>query len=188
MSLGDDMPGSRAAPSGAGNRAGPPAPAFTEFGPFRLFPAERRLARVGETVRLGGRALDILILLVGNAGKVVTKQELMAQVWKGLSIDESGLRAQIASLRRALGDGTDGARFIVNVAGQGYCFVHTFTDLGTPHPSLPGSPGRNFTNLLPRRGAFLHRLSAAALYPTPVSDGTHESNGLHRQSGSWPAY
>ena len=109
MSLGNDMPGSRAASSGAGQQARPPAPAFTEFGPFRLFPAERRLAREGATVRLGARALDILILLVGNAGKVVTKHELIAQVWRGVSVDESGLRAQIASLRKALGDGTDGA-------------------------------------------------------------------------------
>jgi predicted ATPase/DNA-binding winged helix-turn-helix (wHTH) protein len=120
-----------------------------------LFPAERRLAREGATVPLGGRAFDILILLVGNAGKVVTKQELMAQVWKGVSVDESGLRAQIASLRRALGDGTDGVRYIVNVAGQGYCFVHSLTAASTPHPLLPGGPNRNRRSSLPHRSTSM---------------------------------
>jgi predicted ATPase/DNA-binding winged helix-turn-helix (wHTH) protein len=152
LSLGSDMPGSRAAPSDAGQQAGPPAPASTEFGPFRLFPAERRLARAGATIPLGGRAFDILILLVGNAGKVVTKQELMAEVWKGVSVDESGLRAQIASLRKALGDGADGVRYIVNVAGQGYCFVHPLTAPGTPDPMLSGGPdSKNGRSSLPYR-------------------------------------
>jgi len=133
----------------------PPATECAEFGPFQLFPAERRLAREGETVPLGGRALDILILLVGSPGKVVTRQELMAQVWKGVAVDESGLRAHIASLRRALGDGTDGVRYIINVAGQGYCFVHPVTGLGTPHPASPESPVRNRGSPLPRRSTSM---------------------------------
>jgi predicted ATPase/DNA-binding winged helix-turn-helix (wHTH) protein len=140
---------------GAGPQAGAPAPPFSEFGPFRLFPAERRLVRQGETVPLGGRALDILLLLVRNAGKVVTKQELMTQVWKGVSVDESGLRAQIASLRRALGDGVDGVRYIINVAGQGYCFVHPMTGSGTPHPSLSADPDRSRVRPLPRRSTSM---------------------------------
>jgi DNA-binding winged helix-turn-helix (wHTH) protein len=155
LSLGNDMPGSRAASSGAGQQARPLALAFTEFGPFRLFPDEQRLAKEGETVPLGARALDLLILLVGNTGKVVTKQELMAQVWRGVSADESGLRAQIVSLRKALGDGTDGVRYIVNVAGQGYCFVHPLTAPGTPPPSLAGGPDRNRRSPLPRRSTSM---------------------------------
>ena len=74
LGLGDDTPGSRVAPS---SRAAAQIFRIHRFGPFRLYPAERRLDRDGETVPLGGRALDILILLVGNAGKVVAKQELM---------------------------------------------------------------------------------------------------------------
>jgi DNA-binding winged helix-turn-helix (wHTH) protein len=155
LSLGNDTSGSRAAPLGAGPQAGAPALPFFEFGPFRLFPAERRLAKQGETVPLGGRALDILLLLVGNAGKVVTKQELITQVWKGVSVDESGLRAQIASLRRALGDGMEGVRYVINVAGQGYCFVHPLTDPGTPHPSLHAYPDRSRGSPLPRRSTSM---------------------------------
>ena len=155
LSLGNNMFDPKIAPLGAEPQAGAPALPFSEFGPFRLFPAERRLARQGETIPLGGRALDILLLLVGNAGKVVRKQELMSQVWKGVSVDESGLRAQIASLRRVLGDGVDGVRYIINVAGQGYCFVHPLTIPGTPHPSSLADPDKRRGSPLPRRSTSM---------------------------------
>lgn len=140
---------------GAGPQAGARALPYSEFGPFRLFPAERRLAKLGETIQLGGRALDVLLLLIGNAGKVVTKQELMTQVWKGVSVDESGLRAQIASLRRVLGDGEDGVRYIINVAGQGYCFVHPLTNPGTPDPLSPADSDRRRKSPLPQRSTSM---------------------------------
>ncbi len=107
------------------------------FGAYRLFPDERRLVRDGEAVRLGGRALDILLALVARAGDVVSHQDLAARVWPGVVVTESSLRVHITGLRKALGDGLGGVRYITNVAGRGYCFVHP---LGTP-PSPP-SPGR----------------------------------------------
>jgi predicted ATPase/DNA-binding winged helix-turn-helix (wHTH) protein len=149
------MPESRAAPPDAEQQAMPPEPPFTEFGPFRLFPAGRRLARQGETVPLGGRALDILIVLVRNAGKVVTKQELMAQIWQEVTVDEGSLRSHIAALRKALGDGKDGVRYIINVAGQGYCFVHSVTGLGRVGLALPGSPDQDRGSPLPRRSTSM---------------------------------
>ncbi|MBW4093206.1 MAG: hypothetical protein HIU82_19210, partial [Proteobacteria bacterium] len=56
------------------------------FGPFRLFPAERRLEKDGNPVRLGGRGLDLLIVLVERAGEVVPGQELLASVWRGVNV------------------------------------------------------------------------------------------------------
>ena len=98
-----------------------------EFGPFRLFVSQRRLL-LGETpVAVGSRALDILIMLVEHAGQVVSKQALMARAWAGLTVEEASLRAQIAALRRALGDGEGGSRFITNVVGRGYSFVGQIT-------------------------------------------------------------
>lgn len=73
--------------------------------------------------RIGSRALDILIALVERAGMVVSKAELIARVWPRVTVDESALRAHIKGLRRVLGDGRDGARYVTNVAGRGYCFV-----------------------------------------------------------------
>jgi DNA-binding winged helix-turn-helix (wHTH) protein len=93
------------------------------FGPFRLWPAERRLEKTGCPVALGGRALDILLALIERPGEVVSKQELMQRVWPGIAVEESNLRVNIASLRKALGDHTESARFIGSVPGRGYCFV-----------------------------------------------------------------
>jgi predicted ATPase/DNA-binding winged helix-turn-helix (wHTH) protein len=155
LSLDDDMPETKAAQAGAGQPAGLSEPRFTEFGPFQLFPSQRRLSRGGATVPLGGRALDILIVLVGNAGKVVTKQELMAQVWQEVTVDESSLRSHIAALRRVLGDGTDGVRYIINVTGQGYCFVHPVTGHDRSRPVSPKGSDQSSGRPLPRRATSI---------------------------------
>ncbi|WP_171905796.1 ATP-binding protein [Sphingobium phenoxybenzoativorans] len=83
----------------------------------------RLLERDGQPINIGSRALELLIALVERGGEVVSKRTLMARVWDGLTVDEGSLRFQIATLRRALGDGVDGARYISNVPGRGYCFV-----------------------------------------------------------------
>ena len=93
------------------------------FGPFTLIAAERLLTRDGVPLDLGGRALDVLIVLVERAGAVVSKRELMAQAWPGVVVTEGSLRFQITQLRQALGDGIAGARYIANVVGRGYSFV-----------------------------------------------------------------
>ncbi|MGH8497158.1 MAG: ATP-binding protein [Gammaproteobacteria bacterium] len=93
------------------------------FGPFRLFPAERTLEKNGIPLALGSRALDILIVLAERAGVIVTARELIARVWRGLVVDPGNLRVHITGLRKALDDGEQKTRYIVNVPGQGYCFV-----------------------------------------------------------------
>ena len=93
------------------------------FGPFTLFKAERLLKKGDESLPIGGRALDLLIALVERSGDVLTHKELSAQVWPDLTVEEANLRVHIASVRKVLGDGRDGAQFIANVAGRGYCFV-----------------------------------------------------------------
>ncbi|WP_158218880.1 ATP-binding protein [Roseateles aquatilis] len=93
------------------------------FEPFTLVPAERLLLRDGLPVRLGGRALDLLIALVARAGEVVGKRELMQEVWGDLVVDEGSLRFHMYAVRKALGDGVDGRRFVVNTASKGYSFV-----------------------------------------------------------------
>jgi len=93
------------------------------FGPFRLLLAERLLETADGPVRLGSRAVDILIMLVEHAGELVSKKELISQVWSSLTVDEASLRVHVANLRKALGDGRGGLRYITNVVGRGYCFV-----------------------------------------------------------------
>ena len=93
------------------------------FGSFQLMPMQRTLLDRGKRLRLGSRALDILVTLVERAGRTVYKDELIARVWPDTHIDEASLRVHIAALRKALGDDRAGNRFITNVPGRGYVFV-----------------------------------------------------------------
>jgi predicted ATPase/DNA-binding winged helix-turn-helix (wHTH) protein len=93
------------------------------FGPFRLTAGERLLTRDGAPIELGARAFDILIALVSTPNEAISKKELLSRVWPDVTVEEGSLRAQIASLRKTLGDGKDGARYIATLAGRGYCFV-----------------------------------------------------------------
>ena len=97
------------------------------FGLFRLLPAQRLLLHVDKTVPLGSRALDILVTLVERSGELVGKNELMARVWPNTFVEPANLTVHVAALRRALGDGREGNRFIVNVPGRGYQFVEAVT-------------------------------------------------------------
>ena len=93
------------------------------FGPFRLLPEKRTLWKSDELVPLGSRAFDILVAMVEHDRKILAPGELMAMAWPGLVVEDSNVRVQVAKLRRALGCGHDGARYIANVAGRGYSFV-----------------------------------------------------------------
>jgi DNA-binding winged helix-turn-helix (wHTH) protein len=97
------------------------------FGPFSLFAAERLLKKADEPIPLGDRALDVLIVLAERAGEVVTNKELFSSVWPDVTVDDTNLRNHISALRKALGDGRDGARYVSNVVGRGYCFVAPVT-------------------------------------------------------------
>src|SRR3984957_20064011 len=98
-------------------------PRVAAFGAFRLRVTERILEKDGIPVKIGSRALDILLTLVERAPDVVIKRDLISRVWGNLVIDESSLRWHIAALRKTLGDDESGARYVTNVVGRGYCFA-----------------------------------------------------------------
>ena len=93
------------------------------FGSFELYLARRLLLKDGVTVKIGGRAFDLLIMLVENAGRIVANQELIAGVWGKLIVVDTNIRVHVASLRRVLGDTRYDSRYIVHVARRGYIFV-----------------------------------------------------------------
>jgi len=109
-----------------------PDTGVASFGPFQLSTAARLLARGGVPVHLGGRALSLLIALVGSAGQIIGKKELMARAWPGAIVDEGSLRVHMVAIRKALGDGQSGARYVTNVTSQGYCFVAPVTRMQPP--------------------------------------------------------
>lgn len=96
---------------------------FISFGRFRLHPSQRLILEDGRPVSVGGHALDLLIALSERPGEIVSKHELVARIWPGLTVEESNLRVQMAALRRTLRDGQAGQRYIATVNGRGYCFV-----------------------------------------------------------------
>ena len=85
---------------------------------FELLVRERRLLANGETLPLGSRALDVLVVLVERAGQVVDRRELIRRVWPQTSVEENNLNVQISAIRRVLGDD-----LIATVPGRGYCFT-----------------------------------------------------------------
>src|SRR5262245_14646571 len=111
------------------------------FGPFTLVPGERRLTKDGAPVELSARAFDILAILLSRPNEVISKGDLLAQAWAGVNVDEGSLRFHIASLRKVLGDGKDGARYVLTLPGQGYCFVAPV--------SRSSIPGRSASEPLP---------------------------------------
>ncbi|CAH0168995.1 ATP-binding protein [Pseudomonas brassicacearum] len=93
------------------------------FGPFAFYRQQRLVTRDGQPLALGGRALDVLQVLVEHAGHYVSTQTLIAHVWPDSIVEAINLRVHIAALRRAFGDGRGGARYILNHPRQGYCLA-----------------------------------------------------------------
>ena len=103
---------------------------YYEFGPYRLDPNERVLTRAGDTISLTPKAIEILLLLVTNAGQLVEKDALLQQVWPDTFVEESNLSQNIFTLRRALGDERAGPKYIETVVRRGYRFVATVRVVG----------------------------------------------------------
>ena len=90
------------------------------FGPFRFDLGQRTLSFQGAPVSLGSRALDILHVLALAKGDVVSKDQLLNEVWPGLVVEENNIQVHISALRKELDKRSDGASFIVTVPGRGY--------------------------------------------------------------------
>src|SRR5712675_91546 len=128
------------------------APEAIEFGRFRVLPRRRELVIEDRPLELGGRAFDVLLVLIEASGAVVSKDVLMERVWPDRIVEENNLQAQISALRRAFGADRD---LIRTIAGRGYQFtgeIHTVSagpnaqaSAGMPQPRR--TPPRPPTNL-----------------------------------------
>ena len=98
------------------------------FSDFELDPANRQLRRGDETVELNGRYFDALALMVGEAGRLVTKDRFMDEVWRGVPVTDEALTQCIRTLRRQLGDDAARPRFIETVPKHGYRFIAPLQD------------------------------------------------------------
>jgi eukaryotic-like serine/threonine-protein kinase len=123
-----------------------------EFGPFRLEPREHVLRRGGEPVVLPPKAFDLLAVLVGRAGRLVRKEELLKEVWGETVVEEANLSYTVSLLRKALGDGRGAPRYIETVATLGYRFVAPVTRIA---PSADAEVQTGLTRPGYRRAALL---------------------------------
>jgi DNA-binding winged helix-turn-helix (wHTH) protein len=98
-----------------------------QFNGFRLMPSERLLLDRGHAVPLTARAFDLLVALVRRAGHLATKDQLLAEVWSGLVVEEVNLSVNISLLRKALGCGARGRTIIQTVPKAGYRFIAPVT-------------------------------------------------------------
>ncbi|HVJ54986.1 MAG TPA: winged helix-turn-helix domain-containing protein [Aliidongia sp.] len=103
----------------------------------------------GDAVPISAKALDILAVLVEAGGDLVTKDELLDQVWPGLLVEEHNIQVHVSSLRKALGDD---AGWIVTAPKRGYRFIGPFgvTPAAVPLPPFPASLPRAFSRLFGR--------------------------------------
>jgi predicted ATPase/DNA-binding winged helix-turn-helix (wHTH) protein len=127
------------------------------FGPFTLLVNERLVTKGGIRVELGARAIDILIALVSTPNEVVRKKDLISRVWPDVTVEEGSLRFHMAGLRKALGDGKDGARYITTLPGRGYCFVASVSQAGGLRGGAAADPIFPHANLPTRLNRMLGR-------------------------------
>src|SRR3984957_10274151 len=94
-----------------------------EFGPFLLDPTERILSCDGSIVSLTPKAFETLLCLVRNPGRILTKDELLKEIWPDTFVEEVNLAVNISTLRKAFGENPQDGRYIATVPGRGYRFV-----------------------------------------------------------------
>src|SRR6266513_1023435 len=111
-----------------------------QFGPFHLDVRERRLSRSGEVIPLRLKVFDTLLALVQNAGRLVTKQELLDAVWPETTVEENNLNHNVSVLRKALGERATGQQYIETVPRVGYRFAAPVETIAAPAQPSASSP------------------------------------------------
>src|SRR5271170_4693265 len=104
-----------------------------EFGPFRMDPEKQVLLREGQLIAVSPKTFETLLVLVRRGREVVSKEELLKEIWPDSCVEEANLSQHIFKLRKALGDTLEGERYIITLPGRGYRFavpVRTLTEGG----------------------------------------------------------
>jgi TolB-like protein/DNA-binding winged helix-turn-helix (wHTH) protein/Flp pilus assembly protein TadD len=154
-----------------------------EFGPFILDPEQRRLSRDEGLISVPPKGMDILIFLVQHRGEVVTKDNLIQNVWPNTFVEEANLSQNVFLLRKALGEKAQENRYIATVPGRGYRFVASVQEMDS-------EAGASAEKEVPGINPVLEPLPAAAT-STPVFPGTSlappSGRPSHRTAITWSA-
>jgi DNA-binding winged helix-turn-helix (wHTH) protein len=112
------------------------------FANFRLYPSQRTLLHGTDLVAIGGRAFDVLHMLVSRAGTIVSMGELMDFVWPSVTVEEANLRVQMGMLRKVLSQCDQARRAIETIPLRGYSFILPVDHHHAPTAALPPVIGR----------------------------------------------
>jgi TolB-like protein/DNA-binding response OmpR family regulator len=127
--------------------------AALRFDEFTLDPQRRELLRDGAAIALEPLTFDLLMLLIDNSDRVVTRDEIFARLWAGRFVSDTALSSQIKALRRALGDSGQAQHMIGTVHGRGFRFLRQVTPIDTPAavpcPDAPSTLARPVVAVLP---------------------------------------
>jgi TolB-like protein/DNA-binding winged helix-turn-helix (wHTH) protein/Tfp pilus assembly protein PilF len=137
------------------------------FDDFLADPETWRLSRGGQEIHLEPVVLELLIYLIANRGRLVTRQELMDTVWGDTVISESALTKAVARLRKGLGDDSATHRYLETVRSRGYRFVAEVEEIERPNqPDL--SPGKGRATIV-RRALLASAAAVVVLIVLTVS-------------------
>ena len=132
-----------------------------EFEGFRLDVGERIFERKGRRIDLTDRAFDVLCVLVRNQGRLVTKDQILAEVWPDAFVEENSINKNVSLLRRQLASGHKGTNFIETVRGRGFRFVATVQRIDDPLPAKKQTPiDRSPARLFPEASEPTHSVTA----------------------------
>jgi len=134
-----------------------------EFGPFRLDAGEHLLLRDGEAVPLTPKAFDLLVALVERQGRLLEKEELLKKVWPDTFVEEANLASNISQLRKALGEGENGHRYIETVPKRGYRFAASVSNVEDERsePIIQEHPGSQGAAADGKQAAYTEELITA---------------------------
>src|SRR5215475_10575336 len=108
---------------------------FYEFGPFHLEPDERLLRNGDQPLALAPKYFDLLVFLVQNSGRLLTKDEIMQTVWSGNFVEEANLTVAISAIRKTLAEKESGVQYIETVPKKGYRFTADVREVEEPPPT-----------------------------------------------------
>ena len=141
------------------------------FGPFDLSPELSELRKHGQRLKLSGQAIDVLLMLASNAGRLVTREDLQRKLWPGDSFGdfEHGLNAAVNRLRETLGDSATDPTYIETVPRRGYRFIAQVDHMpNTTDPTVPENAGGDLEPLK-RSSDFSSTYTASAAASAAVS-------------------
>src|SRR5262245_21859747 len=120
----------------------PPLAVGYAFGPFVVDTVRRAVWAEHGPIALSSKAFDLLLVLMANRDRIVTKEELLAEVWPGTFVQENNLAKHVSTLRKALGERPDEPDCIITVQGRGYRFAPAVVALDSDTLALRMRPLR----------------------------------------------